>query len=273
MTLTARTAETMIRNRLTMAIMLGSPLMVIAMFAVLFRPGVFDPTAPSPTAAIMVAFWVAFGAFFFGLTYGLLQITPEVPLMRRERQAGVGAGLQILSKLTALTPVLIVINLAMLGVLVTLDRLPALSAAAAASIALTLGLDAVAALALGLLASSLVRSTAQAALALPMLCFPAVLFSGAVLPVEVMATAGRGISAAMSDRWAFELIGRDLGLRELFANDPSPLGPSLLAEFGQAWTHDHGEIWALLTGFAVAASIGAWIALDRRCRASERSVS
>ncbi|MEM8921922.1 MAG: hypothetical protein AAGD35_00460 [Actinomycetota bacterium] len=162
---------------------------------------------------------------------------------------------------------LVVINLAMLAVLVALDRLPALGWSTAASIAVTLALDAVAALALGLLASALVRSTAQAALALPMLCFPAVLFSGAVLPVAVMAPVGRGISALMSDRWAFELIGRDLGLRTLFAGDPSPLGPSLLAEYGDAWTHDHAALWSLLIVFAVVAAGAAWFTLDRRCRA------
>jgi hypothetical protein len=133
---------------------------------------------------------VAFGGFFFGLTYGLLQICPEIPMMRRERRAGVSPGLQLLAKLTALTPVLIVIDLAMLAVLRWFDRLPALDGATTTRLAVTLALDAVAALALGLLASASVSTPAQASLALPMLCFPAVLFSGAVLPVPVMAGAG-----------------------------------------------------------------------------------
>ncbi len=267
-TLTVRTLETVRGNRMTTAIMVGSPAMVIAMFAVLFRPDVFDPARPSPTAAVMVAFWVAFGGFFFGLTYGLLQITPEVPLMARERRAGVGPGVQVLAKLAALTPVLIVIDVVMLAVLRLLDRLPPLDAGTYASLAVTLTLDAVAALALGLAASALVRNTLQAALALPMLCFPAVLFSGAVLPVAVMAPAGRAISALMSDRWAFELVGRDLGLRPLFAADPSPLGPSLLDEFGSAWTLDHVTGWLLLMVWIVVLSAVAWVALDRRCRIS-----
>lgn len=268
-TLTVRTLESVARNRMTAAIMVGSPAMVIAMFAVLFRPGAFDPGSPSPTAAIMIAFWVAFGAYFFGLTYGLLQITPEVPLMARERRAGVAPVLQLLAKLAAMSPILVVINLAMLAVLGWLDRLPSLTTEVYLSLAVTLALDATAALALGLAASAMVRNTLQAALALPMLCFPAVLFSGAVLPVAVMAPAGRAMSAAMSDRWAFELVGRDLGLRELFAYDPSPLGPSLLAEFGDAWTLGHAVGWLLLATWTVGLALVAWWALARRCRSAD----
>jgi len=260
----------MVRNRLTLAIMAASPAMVIAMFAVLFRSGAFDPRSPSPTSAIMITFWVAFGGFFFGLTYGLLQICPEAPAMAREQRNGVSPGLQILAKLSALAPVLLVIDGLMLAVLRWFDRLPPADPSTYAKVAVTLALDALAALALGLLASALVRSPAQAALALPMLCFPAVLFSGAVLPVPVMAPVGRAISAAMPDRWAFELIGADLGLRTLFAQDPSPLGPALLGEYGDTWTIAHGPVWGLLAAMTVALSLAAWAALAARGHRDER---
>ena len=98
--------------------------------------------------------------------------------------------LQILAKLAALAPALIAINVAMLGVLRALDRLPTIDAATALRLTVTTGPGTIAALALGLLTSALVRTPAQASLALPMLCFPAVLFSGAILPVPVMAPVG-----------------------------------------------------------------------------------
>ena len=41
----------------------------------------------------MILFWVAFGGFFFGLTYGLLQICTEFAVLRRERFAGVALAL------------------------------------------------------------------------------------------------------------------------------------------------------------------------------------
>jgi ABC-type transport system involved in multi-copper enzyme maturation permease subunit len=151
----------------------------------------------------------------------------------------------------------------MLAVLRGLDRLPAASTTAYVSLGVTLLLDAAAALTLGLLTSAAVSNASQATLALPMLCFPAVLFSGAILPVHVMAGVGAAISAVMPDRWAFEAIGHTLHLRRLLAEGGSPLGPPLLRSFGAAGTAAVGIYWAYLAAFAVAFFIGAWAVLRR----------
>ena len=178
------------RNRLTLAILIGSPALVIAMFAVLFRPGAFDVHDPSPSSMVMIGFWVVFAAFFFGLTYGLLQICTERTILRREHLVGLRLGAYVASKVTVLVPFLLFVIVAMLGVLRLLDRLPSRPLATYASMGVGLLLCAVAALGLGLLTSATVANVAQATLALPMLCFPAVLFSGAILPVHLMAGAG-----------------------------------------------------------------------------------
>jgi ABC-type multidrug transport system ATPase subunit len=264
--LSRRAAEALVRNKLTLAILLGSPALVVAMFAVLFQPGAFDFDDPSPSATIMIIFWIAFGGFFFGLTYGLLQICTEMPILRRERMVGLRLGSYLLSKLTVLLPFLLLVDLLMLGVLRALNRLPSMGAGTFASLAVTLMLDATAALALGLLASAAVGNPSQATLALPMLCFPAVLFSGAILPVAEMARAGQIISIFMIDRWAFEAIGRTLGLRRLFAEGGSPLGPPLLETYGDAGTWSVGVYWAILLAFIVVFLIAAWLVLVAKCR-------
>ena len=74
------------RNRLSAAVVVGSPIMIAAMFAMLFRPHAFDPANDNPGSSAMIMFWIAFGAFFFGLTYGLLQICTELAIVRRERR-------------------------------------------------------------------------------------------------------------------------------------------------------------------------------------------
>ena len=269
-TLTARTAETIARNRLTLAIMLGSPIMVVAMFAVLFRPGAFTPATLDPSSIVMIVFWIAFGAFFFGLTYGLLQICTERAVVRREHLVGLDLGAYVVSKLLVLLPFLLVVNVVMLGVLRLLDRLPPADTATYLSLGVTLALDGAAAVALGLLASAAVSNPSQATLTLPMLCFPAVLFSGAILPVNVMAPVGAAISTAMPDRWAFEAIGRDLGLRELFADGGSPLGPPLLAAYGDAGTSPTTTYWAILAGFTVVLLVATLVVLRARCRTNAR---
>jgi ABC-type multidrug transport system ATPase subunit len=254
--LTQRAAEIVLRNRLTSSILLGSPAAVIAMLAILFQRGALSPGA-DPTGAVMECYWLAFAGFFFGLTYGLLQICTEVPILRREHQSGVSDAAYLASKVALLAPVLLIVNAVMLGVLRMLDRLPDLSTRTWVSLFVTLGVNAVVALFLGLLASASVTSVAQAALALPMLCFPAVLFSGAMVPVPVMTTAGAGIAAAMPDRWAFEAIARHLEVTRLVAAD------SPYAGLGHS---SPGIYWGVLAVSGVVLAAASYQVLRRRAR-------
>jgi ABC-type multidrug transport system ATPase subunit len=249
--LTARNLAILRRNRLTLAIMLAAPALVIVMFTMLFRPGALDSPNPDATAAISTTYWMAFAAFFFGLTYGLLQICTEMPIVRREMFVGIRVGPYLAAKITVLAPVLAIVDITMLTVLRVLDRLPALPAEAYGRIGVTLVITSVAALTLGLLASAAVADPAQATLALPMLCFPAVLFAGAVLPVATMDFGGRAMSVVVIARWAFEALGHDLGLGSLLAEDPSGGGAALLARHGSAFDHSTVVDWLRLALFAV----------------------
>jgi ABC-type multidrug transport system ATPase subunit len=218
--LTRRSADLLVRNRLTLAVLIGSPALVITMMAVLFRPGAFDAAATSSDQATQTVFWLAFAGFFFGLTYGLLQIVGEMAILRRERLAGLHVTAYLGAKVAVLTPVLLVVAGGMLAVLRTLDRLPSAGASVYAALLVTLTLEALAALALGLLASAAVTDAAQATLALPMLCFPQVLFAGAIVPVPDMAGPGQVMSVGLANRWAFESLGRALELDRLFGALP-----------------------------------------------------
>jgi ABC-type multidrug transport system ATPase subunit len=268
--LTRRTLETFTRNRLTLAILLGSPALVIGMFAILFRPGAFDFDDPSPSSMVMIGFWVVFAAFFFGLTYGLLQICTERTILRRERLVGLRPGAYVASKVTVLVPFLLLVVVAMLAVLRLLDRLPSRPLSTYASMGFGLLLCAVAALGLGLLTSAMVGNVAQATLALPMLCFPAVLFSGAILPVHLMARAGAALSVMIPSRWAFEVIGHDLGARRILAQGGSPLGPPLLTSYGGAGAQSTATYWLVLAAFAVGLLLATWRVVARTTARSTR---
>jgi hypothetical protein len=205
----------------------------------------------------MQAYWLAFAGFFFGLTYGLLQICTEVPVLRREHQSGVSDAAYLASKMALLAPLLLLVNAAMLVVLRALDRMPELGTRTWMSLFVTMGINAVVALFLGLLASAAVTSVAQAALALPMLCFPAVLFSGAMIPVSVMTPVGDGIAATMPDRWAFEAIARHLEVARLVSPD------SPYAQLGEA---SYGFYWTVLAGTGALLAAAAYAVLRRRAR-------
>ena len=268
--LTRRTLQTFVHNRLTLAILVGSPALVVGMFAILFRSGAFDLQDPSPSSMVMIGFWVVFAAFFFGLTYGLLQICTERAILRRERLVGLRPGAYVASKVTILVPFLLLVVVGMLSVLRLLDRLPSRPLSTYASLGAGLLLCSVAALGLGLLTSATVSNVAQATLALPMLCFPAVLFSGAILPVNLMARAGAALSVVIPSRWAFEAVGHDIGARRILAEGGSPLGPPLLSSYGDAGAQSTGTYWLILGAFAIAFLVATWGVIVRTTRGSMR---
>jgi hypothetical protein len=103
-----------------------------------------------------------------------------------------------------------------------------------------------------------------------MLCFPAVLFSGAILPVHLMARAGAAFSVVIPSRWAFEAIGHDIGARRILAAGGSRLGPPLLASYGDAGTRSTGTYWLILGVFAAVFLVATWGLLVRNTRRSMR---
>jgi hypothetical protein len=209
---------------------------------------------------VQTVFWVAFAGFFFGLTYGLLQIVGEFSVFRRERLAGLSVVAYLASKVAVLVPVLAVVNVAMLGVLRVLDRLPDAGTRTYGVLLATLMVESMCALALGLLTSAAVADASQATLALPMLCFPQVLFAGAVVPFAEMATPGQAISFGMANRWAFESLGRGLDLE---SSDTA----SALASYADAFTGSALTGGAVLTSLAVLFAVASvWVLASRTQR-------
>lgn len=258
-TLVRRNADLMLRNRLTLTILLGSPALVIAMIAILFRPNTFGGDASNVVSSVQMVYWIAFAGFFFGLTYGLLQIVTEAPIFRREASWGMSITAYVASKITVLMPLLVAIDVALLTVLRSLDRLPAATSEVWMALGAAFLLDAMAGLTLGLLASALVSNASQATLALPMLCFPQVLFAGAMVPIEAMTGVGEGISAAMSNRWAFEAMGRILDVGTRFGGDGQMLGDWQSSMTGSAQAPVIG-----LVALTCIAAAGTVTALRRR---------
>jgi ABC transport system ATP-binding/permease protein len=257
--LTRRNVDVLVRNRLTLAILLGSPVLVTAMMATLFNRSAFDLGSAAGIGPAQIVFWIAFDGFFFGLTYGLLQIVGEMAVFRRERLAGLSVGAYVASKVTALLPML-AMSAVLLGVLRALGRLPAVGWHVYALLFVTILIEATSALALGLLASAAVSNAAQAALALPMLCFPQVLFGGAIVPVDDMATPGRMMSFGLSNRHAFEALGRNLDLDRYTATLPA------MSAYRDTFHGGTGASLLALALFGVVLTLATVWVLDRRSR-------
>ena len=259
--LARRNADVLVRSRLTLAVLVGSPVLVTLMLAMLFQPGAFDARTAADLGPAQVVFWTAFSGFFFGLTYGLLQIVGEQAIVRRERRSGLRPVAYVMSKIVVLVPVLAGVTAVLLGVLRVLDRLPAESWRVYGSLFATLMVEEVSALALGLLASAAVATSAQAALALPMLCFPQVLFAGAVVPVDDMAPTGRALSFGLSNRYAFEALGTDLRLDAATRTLPS------LRAYDGVFDGTVAGHWLVLTALTLVFAMVTVRIVDRRALA------
>jgi ABC-type multidrug transport system ATPase subunit len=254
-TLTRRSAAQLARSRLTLAILLGSPLLVTLMMATLFPSGGLDGTERSLTA-VQESYWICFASFFFGLTYGLLQVVTEMPIVRRDRLSGVRTTAYVAAKVAVLVPVLLVVNVSMLATLRGTDRLPALDPTTWLQLGVTASLISIAALATGLLASAAVGDTTQATLALPMICFPQVLFAGILVPRSDMTAVGRLMSDVLVTRWGFESIGNALGLGRRGGSGPDP--------FATTFSGSVAQVWVVLGMIAVAMITGTVVVLRRR---------
>ena len=111
-----------------------------------------------------------------------------------------------------------------------------------------------------MLASAAVSTPAQAALALPMLCFPQVLFGGAIVPVDQMAAPGRLMSHVLANRHAFEALGRDLDLDRYTATLPA------MSAYRTTFQGGASASLIMLASFAVALTLATVWVLDRRSR-------
>lgn len=107
-------------------------------------------------------------------------------------------------------------------------------------------------------AETAVSNAAQAALALPMLCFPQVLFGGAIVPVDQMATPGRLMSLVLSNRHAFDALGRELHLDRYTATLPA------MSAYRDTFHGGAGASLLVLASFAVALTLVTVWVLHRR---------
>jgi ABC transport system ATP-binding/permease protein len=91
-----------------------------------------------------------------------------------------------------------------------------------------------------------------------MLCFPQVLFGGAIVPVDQMAAPGRLISLVLSNRHAFDALGRDLDLDRYTATMPA------MSAYRDTFQGGTGGSLIALASFAAVLTLATVWVLDRR---------
>lgn len=261
--LSHRTFDLLAHDRASFLALLAPPLAITLLLLALFRAGAFGHT-PNPTIALQTLLVMGYGTLFFGISAGLQEITKEVAIFRRERKVNLGIAPYLLAKLAILAPILLMNVAAMTAVLRVGGRLPDAGIGTYGPLLLTLTLNAVAGLALGLCVSAAVPTSEVATRLQSLVLLPQVVFSGGLLAVATMGAAGRTISGAMVLRWSFESLGRALHLNDLFTTSNSAAGQALSGQYGDAFAHNPVGHWAIITAFIVVPLILAGAILRRK---------
>jgi len=87
-----------------------------------------------------------------------------------------------------------------------------------------------------------------------------VLFGGAIVPVDAMATPGRVMSFGLSNRHAFEALGRDLNLDRYTSTLPA------MSAYRETFHGGTAASLIALASFAVALTLATVWVLHRRSR-------
>lgn len=247
--------------------LLIQPLIIAILLLVLFPSGAFELTTSDPRTGALILFFLAFGAFQFGLFDGIQEIVKEMAIFRRERMVNLGIFPYVFSKLTLLTPVVLFSLLVMMLILLVTGRLPDGGVSVYVPFVWTLILSSISALALGLFVSAAVASPEQANQLMPGLIMPQVLFSGGVIAVPSMNVVGRLISGLMSSRWSFEALGQIVNVNNILENGTSPIGKGLKQQYGETFSRDPIQNWIILFAFFVVFIVLTCVILKRKSAA------
>ena len=259
-TLTARYAEVLAADRRNMALLLlQAPVLGILILAAL-PAGELGPPPPTEirlvSAAGIVLFVLLVGATWLGANNAIREIARELPMLRRERSAGLSLSAYVVSK----TLVLGLLTIAQAVVLVALATLrqegpvdAVLLGWGTGELMVIVALAGLASMALALFISALAGSPERATSVLPVvLILQLILAAGVVLPEIVDKPVLNQLSFASSAQWGIagaastvdlnELQVFDNRLRELRsvdAGNPEPAVEALTAapEANERWAH------------------------------------
>ncbi|HQF71497.1 MAG TPA: ATP-binding cassette domain-containing protein, partial [Promineifilum sp.] len=233
-------------------------------------------------------FMMALAATLLGLFGAAYEIVKEAPIYHRERMVNLRIPPYLLSKIVILLGFGLLQCLLLLLVMSLRVAFPGdgVFLPAAVEMYITLALATLASIALGLLISAVVRSSATVIYIILVVLFVQIIFAGAIFEIPA---AARPISYLTTTRWTLEALGSSVNIERLNARgggclepeEPLPAGLAPAAEgycqtgqtalppaltFNVSYDHSTGHLlasWLILLAFA-AAFLGLTIVVQRR---------
>jgi ABC-type multidrug transport system ATPase subunit/ABC-type multidrug transport system permease subunit len=214
-TLLARYARTMVRDRRTLAALLGQAPLIGLLIAIPFGSVSLSGSSAAPADLMQVVFLLMTASIWLGVTGAAREVVKERGILEREFDVGLRLDAYVLAKAMALF-VLSAAQVLLVMVVVVALRLGGQSPAAifelfglAVAVAWT-------SVALGLAVSAAARSVDQATGVVPLLLIPQLLFAGALIPLARMPRAVEALAELSYGRWAFAGMGSAAGLQGQF---------------------------------------------------------
>jgi ABC-type multidrug transport system ATPase subunit len=220
--LTARYAETVFRDRRNMALLLlQAPIIGILLTLVAKTGDLRPPPAavaaqaaqfgiPAAKLASSLPLMLAASAVWFGAINAAREIVKELPILRRERLAGLRPAPYLASKLAVLMLLCVLQTTALLAIVALKARVsgPGVFTATFLELWITLNLASFAALGLGLLISASFSNADRAQSLVPIILIPQLIFVGGA----GTGAAASWVSYLMITHWAVEAMKISAGI-------------------------------------------------------------
>ena len=289
LTLTTRYVDVLASDRRNAALLLlQAPVLGVLVLAAL-PAGELGAPPPSVvrlvSAAGIVLFVILVGATWLGANNAIREIARELPMLRRDRAAGLSLSAYVASKALVLGTLTVVQAIVLVALATARQRGPTDGVVlgwATGELMVVVALAGLAAMALGLFLSAVAGSPERATSILPVvLILQLVLAAGVVLPEIVDKPVLRELSLVSSTQWGIAgaastvdlnqlqvLDDRLRDLRSVDANNPEPAVEAMTAspEPNRRWAHTRGA-WSqavlALVALVVVALTATTIALRR----------
>lgn len=260
-TLASRYARTMVRDRRTLAALLGQAPIIGLLIAIPFASVPLIGTSAAPADLSQVVFLLMTGAIWLGVTAASREVVKERGIVEREFDVGLRLDAYVLAKAAVLFVLSAVQVLLMVLVVVALR----LGGASLPAIVEVFGLCVAVAwtsVALGLVVSAAARSVDQATGIVPLILIPQLLFAGALIPLGRMPRVVEAVSQLSYARWGFAGLGSAVGLQGKFQANAE--AASALGFDPKFFALTPGASAAVLAGFGLFGLFFAAVLLNRR---------
>jgi ABC-type multidrug transport system ATPase subunit/ABC-type multidrug transport system permease subunit len=245
-------------RRNLLILLLQVPLLALAIVG-LFKIAVFKGGTDAGEA-VKLLFLIVTTVIWFGSIDGAREIIKEKSVFVREHAVGVRTGAYLTSKAVVLFTLAAVQTLLLAAIVFAFQPLHE-SAATYATVVGLLVVTGFAAVGMGLLMSSAVRTQDQATSFIPLVLVPQLFFGGSIVPVATMSAPLAGLSKAVVAQWSYAGFGSAIDLNARIKDSPAY---AKVSRFG----HDYfaiatGRVYLALGVFLVVSFIGMFLLLRR----------